>query len=170
MINLIAIVWVAFISVILSLPDDMRAGKTILAFTLLLGLWYAASERRRLQARRGSNKAEEKTSSALTCKPRVSAMNQRELAQVFARANEFKEGDLLIGGTRDEHERDDARRQLSALRLGEITRNLVEDSLSLALARSLSAPLANEIAHLTIDDLKRILLRRERRRLGAALS
>jgi len=86
-------------------------------------------------------------------------MNQRELAQVFARANGFKEGDLLIGGTRDEHERFDARRQLAALRLDDITRTtLVEDSLSLTLARSLSAPLANEIAHLTIHDLKYLLL------------
>ncbi len=46
-INLIAIVWVAFISVILSLPDDIRAGKTVFAFTLLLVLWYMARERRR---------------------------------------------------------------------------------------------------------------------------
>lgn len=46
-INLIAMLWVAFISVILSLPDNMRAGKTVLAFALLLVLWYAARERRR---------------------------------------------------------------------------------------------------------------------------
>ncbi len=45
--NLIAMLWVAFISVILSLPDNMRAGKTVLAFTLLLIIWYAARERRR---------------------------------------------------------------------------------------------------------------------------
>jgi len=86
-------------------------------------------------------------------------MNQQRLVQLFARANEFKEGDLLVGGTRDARERDDARQQLSALRLGEITHaTLVEDSLSLALARSLNAPLADEIAHLTIRDLKRTLL------------
>jgi len=86
-------------------------------------------------------------------------MDQRRLVQLFARANEFKEGDLLVGGTRDARERDDARQQLSALRLGEITHaTLVEDSLSLALARSLNAPLAGEIAHLTIRDLKRTLL------------
>ena len=45
--NLIAMLWVAFISVILSLPDNRRAGKTVLAFTLLLIIWYAARERRR---------------------------------------------------------------------------------------------------------------------------
>src|SRR3977135_4012712 len=86
-------------------------------------------------------------------------MNQRELAQVFVRANGFKEGDLLVGGTRDEHERHDARRQLAALRLDAITRTiLVEDSLSDALARSLNPSLANEIAHLTIHDLQHLLL------------
>ena len=46
-INLIAILWVAFISVILSLPDNGRTGKTIAAVTVLLGLWYLLSERRR---------------------------------------------------------------------------------------------------------------------------
>ena len=49
-INLIAMLWVVFISVILSLPDNMRAGKTIVAFTLLLCLWYVARERRRFPA------------------------------------------------------------------------------------------------------------------------
>jgi hypothetical protein len=46
---LIAIIWVIFISVILSIPDDMRAGKTMLALTLLLGLWYLTHERRRFR-------------------------------------------------------------------------------------------------------------------------
>jgi amino acid transporter len=48
-VNLIAVAWVAFISVILSLPDDVRAGKTIAAVTALLGLWYWFSERRRFK-------------------------------------------------------------------------------------------------------------------------
>jgi amino acid transporter len=46
-INLIAIAWVAFISIILSLPDDFRAGKTIAVFTIVLSLWYVARERSR---------------------------------------------------------------------------------------------------------------------------
>ena len=46
-INVIAILWVAFISVILSLPDDGRAGKTIAAVTVLLVLWYVFKERHR---------------------------------------------------------------------------------------------------------------------------
>jgi amino acid transporter len=48
-INLIAILWVAFISVILSLPDDMRAGKAIAGLTVLLVLWYAISEHKRFK-------------------------------------------------------------------------------------------------------------------------
>jgi amino acid transporter len=46
-VNLIAIVWVAFISIILSLPDDMRAGKAIAALTVLLVVLYIARERKR---------------------------------------------------------------------------------------------------------------------------
>ncbi|HEX8184884.1 MAG TPA: amino acid permease [Blastocatellia bacterium] len=46
-INLIALAWVAFISIILSLPDNLRAGKTVAAFAILLGLWYGARERKR---------------------------------------------------------------------------------------------------------------------------
>jgi amino acid transporter len=48
-INLIALAWVAFISIILSLPDNLRAGKAIAAFTTLLVLWYAVRERKRFQ-------------------------------------------------------------------------------------------------------------------------
>src|SRR5205085_453113 len=46
-VNLVAIVWVAFISVILSLPDNMRAGKAIVALALLLGFLYVLRERKR---------------------------------------------------------------------------------------------------------------------------
>jgi L-asparagine transporter-like permease len=46
-VNSIAILWVAFISVILSLPENGRAGKTIAAVTVLLVLWYVLGERRR---------------------------------------------------------------------------------------------------------------------------
>jgi len=47
MVNVIAILWVAFISVILSVPDNGRAGKTIAAVTALLGIWYVLRERHR---------------------------------------------------------------------------------------------------------------------------
>jgi amino acid transporter len=46
-INLIAILWVIFLCVILSLPDDMLTGKSILGLTFLLALWYGLFERKR---------------------------------------------------------------------------------------------------------------------------
>src|SRR5438034_5647584 len=46
-INLVAIVWVVFITVILSIPDGMRAGKAIAGLTILLSGWYVLSERHR---------------------------------------------------------------------------------------------------------------------------
>ncbi len=48
-INLVAMLWVVFISVILAIPDDMRAGKTIVGLTVVLGLWYRFAERRRFR-------------------------------------------------------------------------------------------------------------------------
>jgi amino acid transporter len=48
-INSVAILWVIFLSIILSLPDKMRAGKSIAAVTLLLALWYGLRERRRFK-------------------------------------------------------------------------------------------------------------------------
>ena len=48
-INLIAIVWVVFICVILSLPDSMRAGKAIAGLAIVLSLWYALVERHRFR-------------------------------------------------------------------------------------------------------------------------
>jgi amino acid transporter len=48
-INFIAILWVVFLSVILSLPDNMRTGKSILAVTVLLAVWYGLHERRRFK-------------------------------------------------------------------------------------------------------------------------
>jgi amino acid transporter len=48
-INVVAILWVIFLSVILSLPDRMRTGKSIVAVTILLALWYGLRERRRFK-------------------------------------------------------------------------------------------------------------------------
>jgi amino acid transporter len=46
-INLIAVAWVVFITLILSIPDQMRAGKAMAGLTLLLGAWYFIHERHR---------------------------------------------------------------------------------------------------------------------------
>ena len=48
-INVIAMLWVVFITVILAIPDDMRAGKTVVALTLALSAWYLSGERRRFK-------------------------------------------------------------------------------------------------------------------------
>jgi ethanolamine ammonia-lyase large subunit len=87
-------------------------------------------------------------------------MKHQELLQTFTLANEFKEGDLLVGGTRDDHTRKAARRTLGALRLAEIIPvAFVEDEVSEILARSVNQRLAVEIAQLTIAEVKQILLR-----------
>lgn len=89
-------------------------------------------------------------------------MNRRDLLQAFVFANEFKEGDLLVGGTRDERVRREARAMLGASRLGDITKAVfVEDGVSEALARGLDSQLVAAISHLTINDLKSILLSAE---------
>lgn len=85
-------------------------------------------------------------------------MDSEEARLVFARANAFKEGDLLVGGTRDDRLRMDARKEIAALRIGDIAGLVfIEDAISEALARSLDRRLLNEIAQLTIGDLKGIL-------------
>ncbi len=87
-------------------------------------------------------------------------MRQQEYLQIFTLANEFKEGDLLVGGTTDEQTRQAARQQLAAFRLGDINRIVfVEDEVSETLMRSLNQRLAAEIAHLTLAELKERLLR-----------
>jgi len=47
--NLVAILWVVFITVILSLPDGARAGKAIGGLTLVLAVWFVVSERQRFR-------------------------------------------------------------------------------------------------------------------------
>lgn len=47
--NIVAMTWVAFITVILAIPDDMRAGKTIAGLGVALGVWYVIAERHRFQ-------------------------------------------------------------------------------------------------------------------------
>jgi ethanolamine ammonia-lyase large subunit len=84
--------------------------------------------------------------------------NRQELLRTFVLANEFKEGDLLVGGTRDETVRASARASLGALTLGALAADaLVEDGVSEALADSLDRGLAAEISSLTVGELKSTL-------------
>ena len=86
-------------------------------------------------------------------------MARNRLTQIFVLANEFKEGDLNVGGTRDEQIRRQARDALAALSLGEIAgADFVEDQVTEALHRSLDSHLAGKVAHLTVAELKQVLL------------
>src|ERR1044072_6796232 len=70
-------------------------------------------------------------------------MAHNQLSQLFVLANEFKEGDLNVGGTHDDHLRREARAALAALSLGDIARgDFVEDQVTEALNQSLNPQLA----------------------------
>jgi ethanolamine ammonia-lyase large subunit len=85
-------------------------------------------------------------------------MDTRTLRQVFALANAFKEGDLSIGGTRDDRVREDARRALSAVTVGEIRRTaLVEDDVTLLLDQSRDRRFDADLDPLTVSQLKSVL-------------
>jgi len=86
-------------------------------------------------------------------------MNLNELTKTFALANEFKEGDLSVGGTRNDQLRKEAREEVASLRIQQITNAvLVEDQVTDTLHRSLDASRSAELAGLTVSDLKRVLL------------
>jgi ethanolamine ammonia-lyase large subunit len=86
-------------------------------------------------------------------------MDPRELKSLFALANAFKEGDLLVGGTMDDRVREEARRVLSDVRLDTIWRTtLVEDGISAALERSRERQHDSELRVLTVGRVKRALL------------
>src|SRR5215471_18492499 len=86
-------------------------------------------------------------------------MDPQALRQILVLANAFKEGDLLVGGTRDDRLRDDARRALGALTLGEIRRcAVVEDEVTASLDRSRDRRFDGELDSWTVTQLKRTLL------------
>lgn len=82
-----------------------------------------------------------------------------DLRQTFVLANEFKEGDLLVGGADDALVRAEARRSLEELRLGEIVpAAFVDDGVTESLERSLHAQSLADVSGLTVAELKQILL------------
>jgi ethanolamine ammonia-lyase large subunit len=82
-----------------------------------------------------------------------------ELRQTFVLANEFKEGDQLVGGADDAQVRDEARRSIDAMRLGDIVpAAFVDDGVTETLERSLNAKLLAEISTLTVGRLRQTLL------------
>lgn len=86
-------------------------------------------------------------------------MNLNELTRLLALANEFKEGDLSVGGTRDDPLRAEAREELCSIRIEDI-RNavLVEDQITESIHRALDSEHKADLDRLTVQDLKRILL------------
>ena len=48
-VNVVAMLWVAFITIILAIPDNFRAGKTMAVLSVLLSAWYLAAERHRFR-------------------------------------------------------------------------------------------------------------------------
>jgi ethanolamine ammonia-lyase large subunit len=87
------------------------------------------------------------------------AFQSLDLRPTFVLANEFKEGDQLVGGADDARVREDARRSIGALRLGEVVSGaFVDDGVSEALERSLNAQSLVDVSRLTVAELKRILL------------
>ena len=86
-------------------------------------------------------------------------MDSGALRQIFALANAFKEGDLAVGGTRDDRVREDARQTLRAVTVGEIRRTaFVEDDVTAALDRSRDRRFDGDLDPLTIAQLKGTLL------------
>ena len=51
-VNLLAMIWVAFLCIVLSIPDGYRTGRSILAVLVMLGLWYFLRERKHFEGPR----------------------------------------------------------------------------------------------------------------------
>jgi ethanolamine ammonia-lyase large subunit len=81
------------------------------------------------------------------------------LRQLFTLANAFKEGDLPVGGTTDDRVREEARRDLLALTIGEVRRTtFVDDDLTESLERSRRRHFDAHLDPLTIARVKTALL------------
>ena len=86
-------------------------------------------------------------------------MTLEDLIQTFTLANDFKEGDLLVGGTRDDQTRKEAREALASLQLGEIAKAaFVQDQVTEVLGRAMDSELSNELSCLTVGEVKQLLL------------
>jgi ethanolamine ammonia-lyase large subunit len=85
-----------------------------------------------------------------------------DLRRLFTLANAFKEGDLLVGGTRDDVVREAARRELLHTRVGDIRRTaFIEDQVSEALETTRDRRHDAALDPLTIGELKQTVLGRQ---------
>jgi ethanolamine ammonia-lyase large subunit len=86
-------------------------------------------------------------------------MDNRALRQIFTLANAFKEGDLVVGGTRDDRVREEARQALRAVTVGEIRQTeFIEDDVTIALDRLRDRRFDGDLDPLTVTQLKNALL------------
>src|SRR4051812_41042609 len=86
-------------------------------------------------------------------------MDSRALREIFTLANAFKEGDLAVGGTRDDRVREDARQALRAITVGEIRQTaFIEDNVTSVLDRWRDRRFDGDLDPLTVVQLKRALL------------
>jgi ethanolamine ammonia-lyase large subunit len=86
-------------------------------------------------------------------------VKREELREALTLANDFKEGDLALGGTRDEMLRAEAREAIAGLRVGDLVSSaFVDDGVSQALERSLDPSAADGIRALRVGELKELLL------------
>src|SRR5687767_279141 len=86
-------------------------------------------------------------------------MDSDALLRTFVLANAFKEGDLPVGGTRDDHVRADARRDLLAMGVADIRHSVfVDDGVSAALERGRDRSRDRDLDSLTISRIKETLL------------
>src|SRR5262245_60505704 len=86
-------------------------------------------------------------------------MDSRALRQIFTLANAFKEGDLAVGGTRDDRVREEARQALRAVTVGEIRQTaFLEDDVTTVLERSRDRRFDGDLDPLTVTQLKSVLL------------
>ena len=86
-------------------------------------------------------------------------MDARELRRILVLANAFKEGDLLVGGTRDDGVRVEAKQELLSLRVADIRRTvLIDDGVTALLARGRERSRDPDLDPLTVAQLKSLLL------------
>jgi ethanolamine ammonia-lyase large subunit len=85
----------------------------------------------------------------------VIVLRAEKVKRVFAMANEFKEGDTCIGGTSDDAARNDARKEIAAMKIGAIANlDFVEDSVTDVVRRTLDRQLLSEISGMTVAGMK----------------
>ena len=86
-------------------------------------------------------------------------MNSDDLRRTLTLANDFKEGDLLVGGTRDDRVRSEARSALAGTRIKDIRKAvLIDDGVTAAIERGRDRSRDSALDSQTVEQLKTTLL------------